>query len=522
VHTAWVKSFTIDEPHYVGTGRYLWQSGDYDWLHTLFLQPPLAFHLASIPLLVIDVPALEPGRDPGHRLVARSDDPLTGLRVASRLPFIALALWGAVLVFAWAREAAGPRAGLLAAFTYTFSPAIAGYGSLAHSDVAGAVFYLQTLYTFWRWWRRPSALRLCLCGLSLGLALATKMNAVLLPPTLALVLAVSLWRPGEGAAPASARARGAQWTQALAVIGLVSLGVMWLAYGGSFGAARNPEGPFGNWLVPGYLHALFTNRETNQTAHEFWFFGAIRAPAWYFLPVAFLVKTPLPTLLLAVAAACAPRAPGLRSARLARFVGIPAAIYALVACFYLEVPLGLRYLLPLYPLLFIFIGVKLAPLRTRAPLAAVGLACVWLAVVSLAAHPHYIAYFNAAAGGAAHGHEHFADSNLDWGQDVGTLARWLEERGNPPIYTALFSAQRPQAFGIRSRRLRGCRPVRTGLVAISAAVLRGVVSPHSVFRRPEPGCYDWLLEHDPVAMPGYSILVYDLPGGAARRPHREP
>ena len=41
------NAFTIDEPAYVGTGLYLWQSGDYHYARVLHFHPPLAFHLGE-------------------------------------------------------------------------------------------------------------------------------------------------------------------------------------------------------------------------------------------------------------------------------------------------------------------------------------------------------------------------------------------------------------------------------------------------------------------------------------------
>jgi len=41
--------------------------------------------------------------------------------------------------------------------------------------------------------------------------------------------------------------------------------------------------------------------------------------------------------------------------------------------------------------------------------------------------------------------------------------------------------------------------------------LRRLYWPDDAFGRPPEGCFDWLLEHDVVARPGYSILVYEIP-----------
>ena len=42
------NALTFDEPHYVGAGLYLWDSGDYDFARSLYYPPPLAYHLASV------------------------------------------------------------------------------------------------------------------------------------------------------------------------------------------------------------------------------------------------------------------------------------------------------------------------------------------------------------------------------------------------------------------------------------------------------------------------------------------
>ncbi len=508
IHTSLEKSFTIDEPHYVAKGLYLWRTGDYDWFYALRLHPPLAFHLASLPLLALDLGGLGAQRDAGLALVQGASSPPRQIRLASRLPFVLLGCLGAWLAFRWAREVAGDAAGVLAAFLYTFSPTLAAYASLVHSDLPIAVFYLLTLYTFWRWWRAPSALRLALCGVSLGLALAVKASAVLLPLILLAILGLCWLRPRDDA-PAPGLRRSAL---ALAAIGALALGVLWLSYGGSFQIQRAPLGPWPDVLAPDYLRSLLMDQTINTGEHYFWLFGANRteAPFWT-LPAAFLLKTPLPILLLAVAAAFR-RAPAFREARLAPFLAIPAAVYLAFACFLIQLPYGLRYLLPLYPLLFVFIATRLGDVAGRGRRAALAVACGWLALVSVVTHPHYLSYFNALAGGPARAHALFADSNLDWGQDLPALAAWLAERGNPPLRAALYAVERPEAYGIRLEPLAGCEPVAGGLVAISVAVLRGVNTP-DLFGRPPPGCYDWLLAHEPVARPGYSILVYDLGAG---------
>jgi hypothetical protein len=509
------NTFTVDEPHYVGTGLYLWSSGDYDYERSLRYHPPLAFHLASLPLLALDLGHLDVDLRLGGRLVHGTKPRPELVRVLSRTPFVVLACWGALLIFLWAREAAGVEAGLLALFLYTFSPMILANASLAHSDITVTVFYLQTLYSFWRWQRAPSPARFAVCGVSLGLALLAKLSALLLLPMLGLLLLASAlgWRslasepPPRDAAAAAARI-GWAITRGSGLVA-IALAVVWLGYGGSFALLEAPSGPLEGWRVPGYLHALFFDFSANELDRPIFFFGeTLEAGAWYVLPAAFALKTPIGVLaLLAVALAGTRRG----ETELGAFVAIPVLCYTLVACFWLRVPLGLRYLLPLYPLLHLTIATRLAPARAAPIRAALAVGCVWLAAASLWIHPHYLAYFNELRGGPRTAYRQLVDSNLDWGQDMGTLAELLRQRGNPPVWLAYFGVEKPARHGLRSRPLRDCKPVK-GLVAISATVLQGIYWPADPFERAPDGCYDWLLELEPIAQPGYSILLYEIDG----------
>jgi hypothetical protein len=515
LHTADQKTFTVDEPHYIGTALYLWQSGDYHFAHSLRFHPPLAFHLAGLPLLALDLGDLQVSPKLGPELI-RGSDPDPGLvRLLCRIPFILLACWGAGLAFLWAREVAGDRAGLLAAFFFSFSPMILANGSLAHSDITVTVFYLQALYTFWRWWRKPTGLRFVLCGLSLGLALISKLSALLLLPMFGVLMAgIALRYPplvgerypcGGGKLP-----RRLGWAAAL-LLGQVALAVLviWLGYGASFAWSEGLAGPLADRTLPAYVHSLFFDVEANARGRPVFLFGEYSLEGWwYFLPVAFLLKVPVAFLLLLILAAFPqrhPTAPGLGS-----FLWVPLLVYILVACFWLKVPLGLRYLLPVFPLLHVFVATRLVNFQTARGKALLVLACGWLAAASLWIHPHYLAYFNELGGGPKRAYQHLVESNLDWGQDLGTLARYLKARGNPPVWLAFFGVENPERHGISATVLRGCDPVG-GIVAISASVLQRLYSPGNVFKQPPEGCYDWLRSREPVAQPGYSILVYEIP-----------
>jgi len=535
VHTASRMSFTPDEPRYVGTALYLWDSGDYHFERSLRFHPPLTYHLAGVPLLALDLEDMQPSADLGEQLVRAAGSAVDRIRVASRLPFIALSCWGALLCFFWAREAGrqrpraseerggalgtGTGAGLVALFLYTFSPTLLANSALAHSDITVSVLFLQTLYLAWRWWRRPGTLRFALCGLSLGLALAAKLSALLLLAALGLLLAWIALAPGSlgrryGEPPLPAPR---DWRALLASLRWVTLrfagwlaiaiAVLWGCYGGSLAWSEGTGPGWSSGLVlPAYLHSLLFDMGANALGRPVYFAGSFsKQSAWYVFPATFLLKVPLGLLvLLAIALSRRRPVPGGAGA----FLGLPIVIYVLFACFVFRVPLGLRYLLPIFPLLFVWIALRLVPFESRARGALASLAGLWIAAASLWIHPHYLAYFNELIG-PRNASRVLIESNLDWGQDLGTLARYLDERGNPEVWLAYFGVEKPRNHGMRVRLLRGCEPVE-GLVAISANVLHGLYSSQNPFKRPPPGCYDWLLNREPIARPGYSILVYEI------------
>jgi hypothetical protein len=293
---------------------------------------------------------------------------------------------------------------------------------------------------------------------------------------------------------------------------LVALIVVWIGYGFSFASQEVTEGALKGFSLPGYLHALFFDVAANAQSRPIYFFGQIGSDGkfWYLIPIAWLLKTPIPFLLLiTLALGFRAKSDGIQRIRVAGFILIPMVVYLAVVMFWLRVPLGVRYLLPILPLLDLFVATRLAPLRGRHGVAA-GVLLVWLWGVGAWVHPHYLAFFNPFVGGPSAAHQALVESNYDWGQALPSLAEELERRGDPLVWLAYFGSESPERYGIQSRRLPACQPV-TGTVAISATLLRGVYSLDNPFGSAPEGCFDWLLEHEPVAQPGYAILLYEIP-----------
>jgi len=215
--------------------------------------------------------------------------------------------------------------------------------------------------------------------------------------------------------------------------------------------------------------------------------GAVSVSGWVsFFPYSFLVKTPLPVfgvILMALAAAAvrrrrAPTAPG-GSSPVRDGPGwydtLP--LWTLLGCYWPvailgHLNIGYRHLLPTYAPLFVLCGAAGYWLEGRrgvgrtdqtavhAPghrAAGLVLACL---VVGQAAEifwrfPDYLAYFNAIAGGPAHGYRHLVDSSLDWGQDLPGVQRYLDQRKPAgPYYLAYFGVGSPNYYLNPADRVR--------------------------------------------------------------------
>ncbi len=103
------------------------------------------------------------------------------------------------------------------------------------------------------------------------------------------------------------------------------------------------------------------------------------------------------------------------------------------------------------------------------------------AISVLRNHPFHLSYFNELAGGADRGWEHLIEANMDWGQDLLSLKRWLDQHPEArPVRLAYYGGVDPHRAGIDyelppSQMSRGSRdrsPAGTRSASISSAARR--------------------------------------------------
>ena len=86
-----------------------------------------------------------------------------------------------------------------------------------------------------------------------------------------------------------------------------------------------------------------------------------------------------------------------------------------------DLNLGIRHILPIYPFLFVILGLTAADGLRRFPRPStlvISLFLLGLALETYTAYPDFIPFFNVAAGGWENGPRLLGDSNVDWGQGL--------------------------------------------------------------------------------------------------------
>lgn len=479
------ESATYDEGPHLSAAYTALRLGDY---RLVTEQPPLGRRIAAIPLLLDDVRLPAPGPAwasadhfrYGFAFLYQSGNDADRLLRRARLAMLS---WGILLVlsvYAVARRLFGPAGGLVAMAAAAFNPSLLGHAHLVTTDVPPAALVLLAVVAFQRWLERPGALRAAAAGVLAGGAVATKFSALALGPIFALQLAVWWWRAAAEAVPAGAvRARPRRMTRRaaeLALIAALAYGTIWGAYGFRYAASPDPtydplatiqNGPPGlplplarlaaHRLLPeAFLVGLAELGYHALAGHPGFALGMhSQSGWWWYLPFAFLVKSPVSLLVLILYGAVAWG----RDAR-ARW-GAPLAIAAAgftATAMASPLAMGIRHHFLAFPFAFVACGAVAEHLRAGTSpwkrLGAGALVC-GLIVECLSESPHHLPYFNAPTL-ALYSREHvLSDSNLDWGQDLERLKRFMDAHGIEWVKLEYFGMASPRQLGLHHEYLDG-------------------------------------------------------------------
>jgi hypothetical protein len=447
-----------------------------------------------------------------------------------------------MLIFFWSRELFGPWGGFLSLLLFIFCPNMLAHGALATADMATNLGFFAATFSFWKLTHTVSWRNLLFSVAALCCLVLTKMSAILALPIFFLILAVRFFsrHPIEFQLLTKRILRGRSaragiWCFLLVLHLIGVLAVLWLAYDFRYTSCDQENARqqilssanFSIWsgtglkasflqsidqtglLPPAYLEGLSYMLQIYDSWSAF-LCGSYSVDGWWwFFPFAFLIKTPIASLLLFFFSFVAlvlwrcfphscmapkpvdPRCPKLYDLSPLLILG---GVYGL-ACLNSHLDVGLRCLVPIYPVLFVLAGANVFWLLAEKFIYKLALAGLLVGTLneSLAAWPHYLAFFNQLVGGPRNGYQYLVDSSLDWGQDLPSLHQWLTKNvplaSGVPVYLSYFGTGDPKFYGIDAQLLPGYYdvspaqtfPLQGGVYCLSATMLQGV---YSTFHQP--------------------------------------
>ncbi len=508
-------SATSDEVAHIPSGYTYWKYFDYKINPE---HPPLIKLWATLPFLFLD-PALpsDPGYwergdqwEFGRQFLYWSGNDADQLYFWSRFMIVIIGIVLGWYVFLWASELYGWTAGMLALALYVFDPNILAHSTIVQTDIPISAGIFILVYYFWKYsamkTERFTIKHYLVLGILVGICFAIKYTGIYVIGFLALLYVLDLYFNAcknqhfyEYIMNEEGQKKLAYGFTVLGILTAIGFIVLITTYG------------FVNFNY--YFIGLEDVVLHSTVGHPAYLLGMnSQGGWWYYFIVAFIIKTPIPTLLILAASFYLLFKTKKYLQRNEVFLLVPAALY-FVAFMLNDINIGLRHILPVYPFLFVvagslatvdwqLLGEKIARYKLYFSYG-LGVLFAWLVVANIMIYPYYLAYFNEFTGGPENGYKYLLDSNIDWGQALKETASWIDTHSyeNQTIHMTYFGSEDPLYRGIDYQRI-ACAPT-PGLQVISVNRLYD-------FMGNQYGCTNWLKEYDPIAVIGYSIFIYDI------------
>jgi 4-amino-4-deoxy-L-arabinose transferase-like glycosyltransferase len=431
---------TADEPtlRIAGSVRFLTALSQREWETTYQFRHPgvttmwagtlgLATLNATDPTLLSPLleTALEEREEPFLTLLSQR---VVNLLPAVRLPVVVITAASVVGVYLLARRLWGPKVALLSALLVTFDPFFLAHSRLFHTDPLLTAFATLSFLSLLTYLEDRRLSFLILSGLMLGLALLSKVTALVLIPWGAAIATLDRFWRGDGEEIGRLCLPLILWASLAALVFFLLWPAMWVTplqtvsrlISESFGLAAGP--------LP----------------HSNFFWGKVTPdPGPLFYPAVILFRaTPL-TLLGAVTSLFFARG-HLRHRRNLAYLWLYILLFTLFITYFSQ-KLD-RYLLPIFPALEITAGVGLYRLAESVgrrfssyifPLASV-IILVLQTAFALPHHPYYLTYYNPLLGGPPKATQMLL---VGWGEGLEQAADYLNQKEASQLKVATWYEQ---------------------------------------------------------------------------------
>jgi hypothetical protein len=411
----------------------------------------------------------------------------------ARIPTVLAGVLLGCYLMVWSKKLYGPAGMLVSLFFFAFCPNTIAHARLVTSDIYGALFTFMAVFHIVSYLEYKKNQDYVFMILACGLAITSKQTALLLAVILPLIVG-GYWYQGNRVRTVLGPAR------LLIALGGIVL-ILDTAYGYKFFSFRLPHVPFLSFPAHGFLPIpqvfvdtfwLGVKYNTGILPIYSYMLGQYsRQGWWYYFPILFMYKVPIGLLMVLVFHV------SLFKAHLKRYfldemaIVASAIVLTLFVVFACKVQIGIRYMLPIFPFLFLSIG-KLGVYFQEKKLTHKNfiISCCMIFYVwsSMSFFPHFIPYSNELVPRKIDTYKFFADSNLDWNQSDYYLHQYIDRVSidNNNVYV---NPERPM----------------NGLVIVNANSLLGI------FLDKEK--YAWLRDNfTPIDHVAYNWLVFQTTG----------
>lgn len=513
----------------------------------------------------------------GRKLIFNSDNNADSIKYFARLPMLLFFIGAAVLVFLVASRLYGDLGGLLALLIFVFSPTVIAHSRLVTTDVPALFGVLLATFFFIRYLKKPSWHFLIGAGITLGIALLTKFSTFLLIPYFFILFHIHYFFIDSRQHSLVLQNYLNHLLKYLAVVATAFIFGVWPFYYlvtydyppalqkyQTQDILRSSDNPIvANtliWLADKpviralgqYGLGLVMVSQRASGGNTTYFLGEVSRFGWKsYFPIVYFLKEPLAwwgivsiALMFVIFQL---RQILYKSRHTGFFNGISdvlnllftqhfeeSAMFIWLAIYWFvsirsNLNIGIRHLLPIYGFSIILVtgqvvGALNMSLEKHLKIfkyLAISIAVFlgWYIYESISIYPYYLTYFNQVAGGASGGYRYVVDSNLDWGQDLIRLNRWLEQNNITKIELDYFGWA-DQAYYLKDKfawltpsKYKDAqdfvkRNDSNGWLAVSATFLQGSTGSTD---QPNATNYLWLKDYEPLAVIGHSIFVYHLP-----------
>lgn len=367
----------------------------------------------------------------------------------------------------------GLAAAVIGAVLSSFQPIFLAHNHLANTETAVALFSTGAFYVLYKYLKIENRKWLFWTIILLALAIVSKYTAVIFLPIMATLLIIKYLKSGKYNLKST--------LVAILLFIVITWLVLLIVYGFKLDiiptlteATKNSGYAKLSYVrflaIPGlFFKGLFMITGHAIDGHPSFLLGQFSKTGWwYYFPVALILKTPTPFLILF----------GITLVNIKKLLKnnfylnicmILAIFGFLAAAMFSRTNIGVRHLMPIFPFMIIFVS-QVVILNKNIWFRALVATLIFWQILSVSFNfKNQIAYFNDFIG-SRNGYKYLSDSNFDWGQNFKEIKKYIEINNINNYFIGYFweSTNEREYYGLSGARLTDFDFERSGQIFVDS------------------------------------------------------